>query len=229
MDARAARITAYSAIAVAVLFVPTIVNGVAYPMLGGDTSASELGAFLADHRTSLFITLYLSALGWGGLLIVFGGGLFAVLRQAEGGSGVWSTIAFGACVATAVTILAVYTLLVALVHRAPALDPTSLPVLFDAMLVGNLITAYPNAVYVVAAGIVILETRVMPYWIAYAAFLVAGVHLLSAASLARSGALAPSGVLPSLAPLSHFAWLICVAAVLLRAQAATSPRGVRTG
>jgi len=150
-------------------------------------------------------------------LIVFAGGLWAILRRAEGGSELWSTVALVACVATAVAILVVYAVLGAILYRSPALDPASLPVLMDAALVGNQMTAFPNAVYVVAAGIVILRTRVMPAWVGHGGFLVAAIHLLSATSHAREGAFAPSGVLPNLAPLSHTVWLVCVALVLLRA------------
>jgi len=215
MDTHATRITAYSALAVSLLFLPAIAVGIAHPIPAPDTPANDLVAFLAAHRTSLLVALLLNGLGFGGLLIVFGGGLWAILRRAEGGSGAWSAIAFAACVATAAAILVSTTLFVTLIHLAPALDPASLPVLFDACLVANLMTAFPNAVYVVAAGIVILRTGVMSRWVAYGGFAVAAIHLSSSVSLARGGAFSPAGVLPNLAPLSHFAWLIGVALALL--------------
>jgi hypothetical protein len=216
MDTRVIRITAYSALAIAALFLPPIVIELAYPIPGTDASASELAAFFVDHRTSFLVSVYLASLAFGGLLIVFGAGLWAILRRAEGGAGVWSAIAFAACVATAVSILVADTIFLAITHRAPALDPASLPLFVDVGFAANLMTAFPNAVYVIAAGIVIVQTGVMPRWIAHGAFLVAAIHLLSAMSLAHAGAFAPSGVLPTLAPLSHFLWLIGVAVVLLR-------------
>jgi hypothetical protein len=81
-----------------------------------------------------------------------------------------------------------------------------------------LTTAFPNAVHLVAAGIVILQTGVMSRWVAYGGFAVAAIHLSSSVSLAREGAFSPAGVLPNLAPLSHFAWLIGVAVALLCAS-----------
>ncbi|MBI1813866.1 MAG: hypothetical protein HYR72_02685 [Deltaproteobacteria bacterium] len=216
MDKRVTRITAYSALAIAVLFLPTIAIEIAYPIPGTGASASELATFFADHQTPFLVSVYLASLGFGGLLIVFGAGLWAILRRAEGGADVWSAIAFAACVATAAGILVADTIFLAVIHRAPVLDPASLPLLVDAAFAANLMTAFPNAVYVIAAGIVIVQTGVMPRWIAHGAFLVAAIHLLSAMSLAHEGAFAPSGVLPTLAPLSHFVWLICVAVVLLR-------------
>ena len=160
--------------AVALLFLPAIAIGIAHPIPAPDTPAKDLVAFFAAHRTSLLVAFSLSGLGWGGLLIVFGGGLWAILRRAEGGSGLWSAIVFAACVATA------------------------------------------------AAGIVILQTGVISRWVAHGGFAVAAIHLSSSVSLAREGAFSPGGVLPNLAPLSHFAWLIGVAVALLCAPPAKS-------
>jgi hypothetical protein len=212
------RITAYSALAVAALFAPLMGVQIAHPF-PPLTQPEELAALLAAHRTELLVGLCLSGLGWGGLLIVFGGGLWAILRRAEGGSGMWSAVAFAACVATAAAILIVITLTLTLVHLAPSLPADSLRVLYEESLVANLMTAYPNAVYVAAAGIVIWRTGVLPRWVAYGGFLVAAVHLASSVSVAREGAFSPLGVLPSLAPLTHFLWLVGVAFALLRTSA----------
>jgi len=100
----------------------------------------------------------------------------------------------------------------------PALDESSLLLLYDGSLIANLMTAFPNAVYAVATGIVVWKTAVMPRWVAYGAFAVAAVHLGSSMSLARGGPFSPLGVLPMIAPLTHFAWLIGIAVALLRAE-----------
>lgn len=221
-SARETRITAYSALTVAILFVPFMVAQAAHPF-PPPMPANDLIAFLTAQRTELLVASSLSGLGWGGVLIVFGGGLWAILRLAEGGSGVWSAIAFGACVATAASILVALTLIMTLVHLAPSLDAASLPVLYDASLIANLATAFPNAVYVVATGVVVWKTGVMPRWVAYGAFAVAAAHLSSSVSLARVGAFSPFGVLPNVAPLTHCLWLIGVAVALLRAPSERTP------
>jgi hypothetical protein len=69
---------------------------------------------------------------------------------------------------------------------------------------------------VIASATVIVRTSVFPRWVALSALLVAAIHLASALSWAHEGAFGPLGVLPSVAPLSHTAWLAAIAAVSLR-------------
>jgi hypothetical protein len=206
-------ITGWAALVVVVLMLPTIAVAVLHPT---PPAASALVAYLAEHRSSILASIYLSALGWGGGLLVFAAGLYTVLRRAEGESAVFSLVAFGACVATAVAILTAVTLIGAVAYRAPDIDARTASVLYDAGGFANLMTAFPNAIYTIAAAIVIRRTSVLPAWIGHGALLVAAIHLASALSMARAGAFAPWGVLPSLAPLSHTVWLATVAFVTLR-------------
>ncbi|MFI5314594.1 MAG: hypothetical protein ACHQ6T_02755 [Myxococcota bacterium] len=215
IDSQGARVAAYAALGVALLFAPYLWIGIIHPLIGSD---AQLAASPAEARYSTLFAIELSEIGWGGLLIVFGGGLWAVLRRAEGGAGLWSAIAFAACVATAVTILACTTFLAAIAHMAPNLDPATLRALYDIALVANLSTAFPNAVYPAAAAKVILETRVLPAWVAYGAIAVAATHLASSMSLAPEGLWSPGGLLPSLAPITHLVWLVAIAVALLRAR-----------
>jgi hypothetical protein len=71
----------------------------------------------------------------------------------------------------------------------------------------------------IATAVAIERTRVLPRGLAFGAWAVEIIHLLSGTSLARAGMFARLGVLPSLAPLSHTAWLAAIAAVLLRRRA----------
>ena len=125
-------------------------------------------------------------------------------------------MAFLGCAATAVAILTALTFVRIVAYRTPAIDPETASVLYDAGGVANLMTAFPNAIYVIASAIVIRRTSVFPRWIAHGALLVAAIHRASAVSWAREGAFGPLGVLPSVAPLSHTAWLAAIAAVSLR-------------
>lgn len=209
------RITGLAALSTVVLMLPAVIVAALYPVpTGGDPT--ELVAHLARHRVPILVALYLGALAWGGMLVVFAGGLWALLRRGEGEGGVWALVAFGACVATAAAILVALAIMDIVVYRAPGIDPAVASLLYHAANVANLMTAFPNAVYTLAAALVIRRTSVLPQAIAYGALLVAAIHLLSATSQARSGALAPWGVLPSIAPLSHTAWLAAIAFVLLR-------------
>lgn len=214
-QARDEKITGTAALIIVLFMLPGIGVAAFYPQptLAEPTS---LVAYLAAHRTALLASSYLAALGWSGVLCVFAGGLWAILSRAEGGSGVWSIVAFGACIATAVAIGVAITFWGVVIFRAPAIDASLASVLYDAGAFANLMTAFPNAVYTLAAAIVIRRTSVLPQWVGHGALAVAAVHLGSAACLARVGPFGPWGVLPSLAPLAHTAWLAAVAWVLLR-------------
>ncbi len=213
---REERVTGLAALGTVVLALPVFAIAVLYPTPPASAGAESLVENLAEHRLAFQVGLYLSALGWSGVLLVFAAGLWAILRRAEGDSGVWSLVAFGACVATSAAILVCILLAAALVYRAPNIDAATASVLSDASGIANLMTAFPNAIYVIAAAIVIRRTSVLPSWLAHGALAVAAIHLLSATSQARSGLFAPFGLLPSLAPLSHTVWLAGVAFVLLR-------------
>jgi hypothetical protein len=209
------RITGWAAVAVVALMLPGIAVAVVYPA-PSTAAAAALVAHLTAHRFSVLAAIYSSALGWGGGLLVFAGGLYAVLRRAEGERTALSFVAFGACVATSVAILTALTLFGTVAYRVPDIDPNVASLLYDAGAVANLMTAFPNAVYTIAAAIVIRRTSVLPAGIAHGALLVAAIHLASALSMARSGAFGPWGILASLAPLSHTAWLAAVAVATLR-------------
>ena len=99
---------------------------------------------MARYRSLVLASLCLSALGWGGVLLVFAAALYAVLRRAEGGTAVWSHVAFVGCAATAVAILTAITFVGIVAYRAPAIDPETASVLYDAGGVANLMTAFPN-------------------------------------------------------------------------------------
>jgi hypothetical protein len=62
-------------------------------------------------------------------------------------------------------------------YRAPTIDAGVLSVLYDAAAIANLMTAFPNAIYTVAAAIVIYRTAVLPRWIGAGALLIAAIHL----------------------------------------------------
>jgi hypothetical protein len=217
MDSRDDLITAFSALGTVVLMVPILAAITAYPLPSSNQPLSELVVYFSAHRAALLTIIYLSSLAWGGFLISFAGGLWAILRRAEGGNGTLSIIAFGGCIVTGGAILVFDTIFGALLYRFPGFDPALLPFLLDAAAVANQMTAFPNAIYTIAAAAVIMRTAVLPRWIAYGALTVAAIHLLSATSLAREGAFSAAGTLPSVAPISHTLWLLAVAFVLLRA------------
>jgi hypothetical protein len=209
------RLTSAGAIATVVLMLPIVAVGVGLPG-PSPADATELVAYLRAHRAVLLAAIHLASLAWGGCFLVFAAGLRGILGRAEGDGGPWARVAFGGALVTAAAILVADTLLAAAVYRAPAADSAVLPVLWIAGMVANQMTAYPNAVYTIAVALVVYRTGVWPRWIAHAALAVAAVHLLSVTSVARDGAWAPWGVVPSVAPLSHTAFLAAVAFVLWR-------------
>ena len=210
------RITGLAALGVVLCMLPAMVFFSMYPAPQASLSVATIARHFDDHRSAILTVTYLTALGWGGLLLVFAGGLRAILARAEGESTVWATVAFGACLVTAALILVVVTLQGLIAYRAPYIDNAVLSTLYDGVGIANQMTAPPNAVYAMASAVVIYRSDVLPRWLAHLAVLVAVIHLASMPALARTGGASPLGVLAGVAPLSHTAWLAGIALVLLR-------------
>jgi hypothetical protein len=115
-------------------------------------------------------------------LIWFAGSVYADLRQREGGIGRLSMLAFGAGVASGLTIGAGYTVKVAAAARAGApggLDPIAAVSSFDlySAFLGNL-SAFTFAAFIGAAAAVWLRTGMSPRWTGWASVILV-IGLLS--------------------------------------------------
>jgi hypothetical protein len=117
-------------------------------------------------------------------LLVFLGGLFGVLRRAEGGSGALSVSVLGAGIAM-VVIASTGALISSLTPIIGQLGGEGATVkAIDAMTpLALALSAFPRAVLLGATSIVILESRIAPRWIGWAGLVLVLISLVSTGTL----------------------------------------------
>jgi hypothetical protein len=158
-----------------------------------DSSAEKISAFFTDNRTRLLLFAYVNAFA---IIpaVFFWGGLWRLLRRAEGGEGALALIAFGSAVLAGAVVVVGTVGEAALAYRiAGEGDQQLTRAVFDMTNLAFNMSNIPLAAFFVAAGLVILHTGVLPRWLGWAALPAAAVQLLGAATFAESGAFMPSG------------------------------------
>jgi hypothetical protein len=93
-------------------------------------------------------SVFLSALGWGGVLLVFASCALRRPPRARGWHRRLAHVASVGCAATAVAILTALTFVGVVAYRAPAIDPETASVLYDRWRRREPHDAFPNAIYV---------------------------------------------------------------------------------
>ena len=177
-----------------------------------DASPQETARGFAEHATMVEIGTYLYVLHlpfW----LLFLGGLFGVLRRAEGGSGALSVSTFGAGVAM-VVIASMGALVSSLTPTIGQLGGDAATVkAIDAMTpLALALSAFPRAVLLGATSVVLLEGRIAPRWIGWAGL------ALGAISLVSTGTLLAPALFPLLAlgTLLFVVWVAALTVALLR-------------
>lgn len=147
-------------------------------------------------------------------LLLFLGGLYAVLRRAEGGSGALAISAFGAGVA--MSMIWPMGVLVAEIGTgvAEAGGDTITAVEFDAMAPFSLaLSAFPRAVLLLATSLVLLGSGLVGRWICWLGFALALVSLLGTGLLIDG--LVPFPIL-FLGTLLFVVWVLALSISLFR-------------
>ncbi len=177
-----------------------------------DASPQETARGFAEHATMVEIGTYLYVLHLP-FLLLFLGGLFGVLRRAEGGSGVLSVSALGAGIAMAV-IASMGAVVSSLTPTIGQLGGDAATVkAIDAMTpLALALSAFPRAVLLVATSAVLLEGRIAPRWIGWTGL------ALSLISLVSTGTLVAPELFPFLAlgTLLFVVWVLALTVALLR-------------
>lgn len=118
------------------------------------------------------------------LFLLFLGGLFSVLRRAEGGTGALSVTAFGAGIAAAM-VWPIGMVLGALAMQIgkDGGDLVTMQVLEGIAPLSLALSALPRAVLLAAAALVVLQTRCAPRWVGWWGIGLAPFSLAGAATL----------------------------------------------
>jgi hypothetical protein len=177
-----------------------------------DASPQETARGFAEHAIMVEIGTYLYVLQLP-FLLLFLGGLFGVLRRAEGGIGALSVSTIGAGVAM-VVIASMGALISALTPTIGQLGGDAATVkAIDAMTpLALALSAFPRAVLLGATSVVLLESRIAPRWIGWTGL------VLGLISLVSTGTLVAPALFPFLAigTLLFVVWVAALTIALLR-------------
>jgi hypothetical protein len=181
-----------------------------------DATISKIRMYYAGHHAALLWQMILLSLG-AVALIAFASGLRSYLRGFEGGSGHLSATTFAGGITIALLVLLGLFLEVGLIYRAaPRVDDALLRVMFDALTTGAVFFAFPVALYVGAATVVIGRTAAMPRWIYALGVLTAVANVAAVSQLfVNSGPWTPGGSATFIPFLLLVIWEIAVAATMI--------------
>lgn len=148
---------------------------------GSDTTMAEYAAHYAENHNGHIRSTFLSGLS-SLAFFVFLGGLFGILRAAEGGPGKISQIVLGSGIAATLMILiaqAVYAA-TATIATVDGIEPSVVRGLDSVVPVLILFGGFPRAVFLAAAATVTLQTKVAPRWLGGFGLVVATVNVAGA-------------------------------------------------
>lgn len=146
---------------------------------GPGADAEEIRDFLARSDARVWTGGYIGLLGLLAFLL-FAGGLWRLLSEAEGPPAWLSTTAFAAGVANvAATIAGDLVPGAAAFYGGSRVDPATVGLLLDAKKFSEMLTVPLLAVFLGCAGAVILRTAAMPRWLGWAAAIIAAAALIA--------------------------------------------------
>jgi hypothetical protein len=210
-----ARLTGAAAIGAVLVYAISVPVGSLVSMPAADAPGTEVLRFAADHRTGVLVAVILNGVAWCALMpIVFAG--LRDLLAADGGPA--AAVSFGCAllVAAAIGVLLVFAALLA--YAAPTIDAPLARLLADGANLATTASAWPTVPCMIATGIALRRTGILPRATVGLAFASAAIECVSAVSVARSGALAPTGI-ALLAPAVFALWMAVVGVALLRRAA----------
>ena len=177
-----------------------------------DASPAEAARGFAQAETMVAVGTYLYVLQvpfW----LLFLGGLFGVLRRAEGGSGALAISVLGAGIAM-VVIASMGALISAITPTIGGLggDGATVKAIDGMTPLALALSAFPRAVLLGATSVLLLEARMTPRWIGWTGL------ALGVVSLASTGTLLTAALFPflSLGTMLFVVWVLALSVALLR-------------
>ncbi|MGE3076585.1 MAG: hypothetical protein AB7N24_21165 [Dehalococcoidia bacterium] len=203
-------------IGIAGLVISLVGQGLTLGAPGIDESGAKLQEWFADNRTLAIVAFYLVGLG-----LTLSLTLVITLRQrllsAEGGTGLLSNMFLISSVLWLAICGAALGAYGAMIFRSETLSAESAQTLNDMVYVTLAMAAFPTALALTAASIVILQTRTLHVGLGYLGLLTALVHLVGAAGFDTGSGLNPQVAgLP--AALLFYLWAIVGGILLMRTQ-----------
>ena len=186
-----------------------------------DATMAKIRSYYAHHRTELLVQMLLLAVG-AIALIMFVGGLRSYLRRHES-TGNLSGSMFGGGITIAILVLVGLFLEIGLIYRvAPAADDVLLRAFFDALTTGAVFFAFPIALYVGAATVLVKQTGAMPKAIVWIGVVTVIGNLAAASQLfVDSGPWTPGGSATFIPFLLLVIWEVAVAVTMIRRPSVT--------
>jgi hypothetical protein len=207
-----ARLTGACALGAALLYAVSIPVGSIAQAPGADASGPEVWSFMAEHRTGILVAIVLNGVAWCALMPLAFLGLRELFGR-QGGMAARVAAAFALLVAALIGVLLGFVAVSA--YAAPQIRPDVSRLLSQAYYVLSSLSAWPTVPCSIALAVAARRTRILPRGVVGLALASAALEAVSGVSLARSGALSPSGI-ALLAP-AAFAAVMAVAGVgLLR-------------
>lgn len=178
---------------------------------GPKDSTSTIVTFYLHNKTAALWSAY-AGMAAAVALLLFVAAVYSVLQRSEDQSSVVSTVALGAGIALMPIILVSSSFSVALAwNGAQSGDPAVARALFD---LGNATLIFSDlviAIFLAAASLAVLRTRILPRWLAWIGLLGAALLLAGTASLFNPGR--SFGGAPGL--LLYLIWVIATSILLL--------------
>ncbi|MBI2245162.1 MAG: hypothetical protein HYU55_14935 [Nocardioides sp.] len=184
------------------------------PML--TDSDREITTWISDSRTQLLASSLLWAAG-AGLIIWFASAFAEAIREREERSDVHLALLAGAVlVGGAVFVTAAGQAIMA--YGEAGRDPGLTLAMFEGVSVLNSVIGVAATLPLVAAGIGVLRTHLMPDWLGYLALAAAAVSVIGAFGVFfTDGAMVAGGRLSAMIPLlASGIWVACTSAYMVR-------------
>jgi hypothetical protein len=216
--ANVVRGTGAAALAVALLYFLSVPVGSLTSMPATDAPAPEVLRWLTEHRTGVLACVVMNGVAWCAVMPL----VFVGLRELLGPpGGVAATVALACALVTAAAIgvLLVFAALAA--YSVPDIDAPLAKLLSDGSSVATTASAWPTVPTMLATALALRRARALPRAAVGLALASAAIECVSGVSLARAGALSPSGI-GLLAPMVFSLWLTVVGVALLRHAAAAT-------
>jgi hypothetical protein len=212
--AGAAGVLGFTAAAIGSAVIGAFEGGALWQFPGTQSSAAEIAAFIAEHRTAALVAMVLNSIGvW--LWLVFGAGVWLKLR--EGGES-FLLACFALGLAGFVTLIfAGFVPFVVLAYRSGAGAESR--VLYDLTFGLLAMSGLPTVLACGSYAALVRRTGVLPRWTASLAAVAAAAHVLLLASFVVSdGFFSLEGQVITVIPATLFVWILGTGVAMLRAD-----------